>query len=106
MTVKVKHIKGGRSQEYQVTPSNRSLLESLEAQKAKLSFGCRSGSCGACIVTVSEGNKLLSPADPMETDTLSRCANGASSRLACRAQLEAAEGTLVIETPEADGDVY
>lgn len=106
MAVKVKHLKDGRTSEYAIAPSERSLLETLEAQKARMPFGCRAGSCGACLVTVTEGEKLLSPVDPMEADTLSRCSRGPGARLTCRAHLVAGEGTLVLESPEADGDVY
>lgn len=107
MAVKVKHLKDGRTSQYEIAPSSdRSLLELLEAQKAKMPFGCRAGSCGACLVTVTEGEKLLSPVDPMEGDTLSRCSHGPGSRLACRAHLLQGEGALALESPEADGDVY
>ena len=64
---------------------NSPLLDELEKQKIVLSFGCRSGSCGVCRVSIHKGLELLGPVGVIEADTLSRCQDGPEVRLACQA---------------------
>jgi ferredoxin len=80
------------------------LLDHAESKGLVLPYGCRSGSCGACRVTIFKGLDLLQPMAPIEEDTLLRCEDPPNVRLACQAQPRAgAQGDLELEpAPEID----
>ncbi|MBS1984734.1 MAG: (2Fe-2S)-binding protein [Bdellovibrionales bacterium] len=79
------------------------LLGAAEDVGGKLPFGCRSGSCGACLVEVIQGRDALGAPDPVEQDTLSRCEGPHGSRLACRAHLTPQnEDTLELRIPASE----
>jgi ferredoxin len=51
-------------------------------------FGCRSGSCGACVIEVLEGLASLGEPDPDELDFLEDLGRtGGGHRLACQCRL-------------------
>jgi ferredoxin len=66
---------------------NKTILEHFLDRNLEFPHGCKSGSCGACICSLSESD-CLSPSLTMEKNTLER--NGYLEphiRLACRAKL-------------------
>jgi len=74
------------------------LLDLFDAQKIKLPFGCRSGSCGACRVKILKGLELLDVRGPTEEDTLRRCQDPEDIRLACQVTLKpGATGEIEVE---------
>jgi ferredoxin len=65
----------------------QSLCEHLTIQNSPILFGCRTGICGTCLVTV-RGN--IPPADQAEQELLDVLApNTPNARLACQIQLTA-----------------
>lgn len=68
------------------------ILDAFEKIQMLLPQGCRSGSCGVCVVEVIEGCEHLIPAGQIELNTLSRLyseelSRGKKLRLACRSQI-------------------
>jgi len=81
----------------EIRDSNLALLDVAEEAGLKLPYGCRSGSCGGCRVVVEQGASMLEARTPIEEDTLIRCQDPETVRLACRARFaEGAEGELVL----------
>jgi ferredoxin len=81
-------------------PSNNqeSLLEWIETKSQIISYGCRVGSCGTCMVEVISGAENLQEMTPQEEDTLSRMRKSPLCRLACRARLkDDASGVIVLK---------
>lgn len=59
-----------------------------ETPQRLIPFGCRSGSCGACVVEVLEGDGALGEPDDDELDFLDDLGrSGGNHRLACRCRL-------------------
>ncbi|CAM5549892.1 MULTISPECIES: 2Fe-2S iron-sulfur cluster-binding protein [Streptomyces] len=57
-------------------------------QLRPIPFGCRSGSCGACVIEVLEGLGSLGEPDPDELDFLEDLGRtGGTHRLACQCRL-------------------
>ena len=77
---------------------NLPLLDHCEDAGIAIPFGCRAGSCGSCRVQIIEGAALLQAVGPMERDTLDRCGDDESLRLACRAKFASTQavGSLKI----------
>ena len=56
----------------------------VESLGASVSFGCRAGMCGTCVVTVAEGAGHLSCATLDEMKTLEEIGAKPGQRLACQ----------------------
>lgn len=50
----------------------KTLYDLFDDQKIELPHGCLSGSCGACLVQICEGNEYLSAPNLMELETIKR----------------------------------
>ncbi|MFE5512128.1 2Fe-2S iron-sulfur cluster-binding protein [Streptomyces sp. NPDC056529] len=60
-----------------------------ETSQQLIPFGCRSGSCGACVIEVLEGFGSLGEPDDDELDFLEDLGRtGGSHRLACQCRLQ------------------
>lgn len=73
------------------------ILDAFDKINVELPNGCRSGSCGVCVIEVLSGSEQLSPISSIEQNTLQRLypealQRQAQLRLACRAQLIAPSG--------------
>lgn len=55
-----------------------------EREETFLSFGCRNGMCGTCLVTVVSGMRHLNPPTKEEETTLGELGAGINQRLACQ----------------------
>lgn len=104
--MKVLVLKDGSEKTYELKDGDASapLLERLESAGAKMPHGCRSGSCGSCLIWIQAGAECLKPVDAIEQDTLSRCAHGETKRLACRARVRESIEELRIEVPKPTED--
>lgn len=72
---------------------NENILDAFEKCQIELPQGCRSGTCGVCVVEILQGEEALTPASQIELNTLSRLYHHkikaqVNLRLACRAQLK------------------
>nr|WP_244197951.1 2Fe-2S iron-sulfur cluster-binding protein [Caballeronia ptereochthonis] len=71
-------------------PANSSLTElefELHGQES-ISFGCRSGACGACVIEVMSGAEALGARAPCERNFLASLGfDGEQFRLACQCRL-------------------
>lgn len=80
-------------------PAGANLSEHLTAATAPLLFGCRTGLCATCLVTV-EGEGEVEPPDADEAEILDLFAPGdPTARLAC--QLRASGALALRRHPEA-----
>lgn len=61
------------------------LLDAFDDARAPVAFGCRSATCGICLLEVLEGGERLAAPDPVEAIALEELATSATDRLACRA---------------------
>ncbi|WP_434587162.1 2Fe-2S iron-sulfur cluster-binding protein [Streptomyces sp. A5-4] len=70
-------------------PAGSPLTEvEYESEQRLIPFGCRSGSCGACVVEVLEGFGSLGEPDDDELDFLEDLGRtGGNHRLACQCRL-------------------
>jgi ferredoxin len=68
--------------------TEKTLLDLAEENGVALPYGCRAGSCGSCRVQIAEGRELLVAPGAMEMDTLARCEDDDSVRLACRSKFK------------------
>ncbi|MEU2060937.1 2Fe-2S iron-sulfur cluster-binding protein [Streptomyces sp. NPDC013455] len=70
-------------------PAGSALTEvEYETSQRLIPFGCRSGSCGACVIEVLEGLEGLGEPDDDELDFLEDLGRtGGSHRLACQCRL-------------------
>ncbi|MET9119096.1 2Fe-2S iron-sulfur cluster-binding protein [Streptomyces longwoodensis] len=70
-------------------PAGSPLTEvEYEVQQRPIPFGCRSGSCGACVIEVLDGLASLGEPDPDELDFLEDLGRtGGTHRLACQCRL-------------------
>ena len=71
-------------------PADAALTEvEFETSQKLIPFGCRSGSCGACVIEVLEGPDSLGEADDDELDFLEDLGKpGGNHRLACQCRLQ------------------
>jgi ferredoxin len=80
-------------------PHNSILTALEEVQKKGISFGCRSGACGACLIEILEGIPSLTKADNMERMFLVTLGYSEECyRLACQCRLQ---GDIVIRPVNA-----
>lgn len=64
--------------------------------EAGLPFGCRAGTCGTCVITVTAGEENLDPPGFVEEDTLGVVGEaGPGRRLACQVILR--DGDITVE---------
>jgi ferredoxin len=69
-------------------PYNAHLSDAAELQLGGLTFGCRSGMCGICLIEVLDGVENLSRPEEKESQFLEWLGHeGDSKRLACQCQL-------------------
>ncbi|MEW1698405.1 2Fe-2S iron-sulfur cluster-binding protein [Streptomyces sp. NPDC093249] len=82
-------------------PSGSLLTEvEYETSQRLIPFGCRSGSCGACVIEVLEGFGNLGEPDHDELDFLEDLGRtGGSHRLACQCRLRGDATVRVTDTP-------
>lgn len=69
------------------------LIEVAEENSTFLSFGCKSGMCGTCLITVVSGSESLPRPEPQESETLENMGATANHRLAC--QLKITEDIII-----------
>jgi ferredoxin len=80
-------------------PYNSMLTDLEEVQKKGVSFGCRSGACGACLIEILEGISSLAKADDMEKMFLVTLGYSEECyRLACQCRLH---GDIIIRPVNA-----
>lgn len=70
------------------------LLDVCDDLHAPVSFSCRDGNCGTCVVDILEGADLLDEPSDHEKRTLAETHAPAGSRLACRASVTGTRGVL------------
>jgi len=75
-------------------PVGTSLQRIADAAGADITFGCRTGSCGTCRVSVVEGLEQCSEPGPEERDFLKGLDAPADQRLACQVTVH---GDVAIE---------
>ncbi len=56
------------------------------------------GACGRCMISILEGEALLSSVEPHECEVLTRNGAAPGVRLACQARLRAADGEVILTT--------
>ena len=65
-------------------PDGAEVMSLVDELGASVSFGCRSGMCGTCVVTVVEGQASLSRPSSDELKTLEETCAKPGQRLACQ----------------------
>lgn len=72
-----------------ILPAKARLTEvEFETSQKPIPFGCRSGSCGVCVIEVLEGSKSLGEPDDDELDFLEDLGRpDGNHRLACQCRL-------------------
>lgn len=75
-------------------PPGERLIDALDDARAPVELGCRSATCGVCMVEVVEGAGALAPPDPIERVALDELEAEPGDRLACRAAIGAAVGEV------------
>lgn len=68
-------------------PAGTRVIEISEKVGAGITYGCREGDCGTCIMQVTEGWNSLSDASVLEDKILRDNFAGRHNRLACQAQV-------------------
>lgn len=68
-------------------PAGTRVIEVSEKVGAGLTYGCREGECGTCIMKVTEGWDHLSEPSVLEDKVLRENMAGKHNRLACQAQV-------------------
>jgi ferredoxin len=63
------------------------LIELCDAHITPLNFGCRAGSCGACLIRVDAGMENLSGVTDVEEILLPELTDDPNARLACQVSL-------------------
>jgi ferredoxin len=70
-------------------PSGKTLAEDLHIKNSPVLFGCRTGVCGTCVVSVAKGYDALPPPDDDEKEILELYAEGVpQARLACQIDVQ------------------
>lgn len=88
----------GDSEEVKLS-GETNILSELEDKSIYADYGCRSASCGVCACKVLEGSEALSPADPVEQDTISYLdKRDFPVRLICRAQVVDINARIVLKS--------
>ncbi|MDX9700211.1 MAG: 2Fe-2S iron-sulfur cluster binding domain-containing protein [Rhodocyclaceae bacterium] len=68
-------------------PAGTRLIEVSEKVGAGITYGCREGECGTCMMKISSGGEHLSSPSVLEDKVLKENYAGAATRLACQAQV-------------------
>lgn len=68
-------------------PAGTRLIEVSEKIGAGLSYGCREGECGTCMMKIVSGAENLALPSVLEDQVLKENYAGVSNRLACQAQV-------------------
>ena len=69
-------------------PHDSHLSDAAELQLAGLTFGCRQGMCGICVIEVLDGAERMSRPDQRESDFLEFLGHEPGrNRLACQCRL-------------------
>ncbi len=68
-------------------PAGTRLIEVSEKIGAGITYGCREGECGTCMVTVTSGMEHMSERSVLEDKVLQENMAGRDQRLACQAQV-------------------
>ena len=68
-------------------PAGTRLIEISEKVGASITYGCREGDCGTCIMKVTEGWNNLTEPSVLEDKILRENMAGKHNRLACQAQV-------------------
>jgi ferredoxin len=68
-------------------PAGTRLIEVSEKVGAGLTYGCREGECGTCMMKIVSGAENLGSPSVLEDKVLKDIYAGAADRLACQAQV-------------------
>ncbi|MBC9073024.1 2Fe-2S iron-sulfur cluster binding domain-containing protein [Thauera sp. CAU 1555] len=68
-------------------PAGTRLIEVSEKVGAGLTYGCREGECGTCMMKIVSGAEHLASPSVLEDKVLKDIYAGAADRLACQAQV-------------------
>ncbi len=68
-------------------PAGTRIIEISEKVGSGITYGCREGDCGTCIMKVTEGWDNLTVASVLEDKILRENMAGKHNRLACQAQV-------------------
>lgn len=68
-------------------PEGTDVMSWVDELGASVSFGCRSGMCGTCVVTILEGAAHLPAASREEKETLEMAGARPDQRLACQLKI-------------------
>jgi len=68
-------------------PAGTRLIEISEKVGASITYGCREGECGTCIMKIKSGMEHMSQRSVLEDTVLQENMAGRSDRLACQAQV-------------------
>ena len=68
-------------------PAGTRVIEISEKVGSGITYGCREGDCGTCMMKVDEGWKHLSEPSVLENKILQENYAGKHNRLACQAQV-------------------
>ena len=68
-------------------PAGTRVIEISEKVGSGITYGCREGDCGTCLMTVTSGHEGLSEPSILEEKILRENLAGKNDRLACQAQI-------------------
>lgn len=68
-------------------PAGTRLIEVSEKIGAGLTYGCREGECGTCMMKIVSGAENLAAPSVLEDQVLKENYAGVANRLACQAQV-------------------
>jgi len=77
-------------------PAGTPLMQVAEENGSSITFSCRVGVCGSCIVNVDKGMENLSPKTDVEKSTLEALGAKPNQRLACQCVVN---GDVEVENP-------
>lgn len=77
-------------------PEGTRFLEFCQESGAAHDFGCTVGSCGTCVLVLTQGAENVVPATDEEMETVEMCTD-ADARLGCQLVVN---GDIVVEKPE------
>lgn len=68
-------------------PAGTRLIELSEKVGAGITYGCREGECGTCLMTIVSGMENMSERSVLEDKVLKEILASRQQRLACQAQV-------------------
>ncbi len=68
-------------------PAGTRLIEISEKVGASITYGCREGECGTCMMKITSGMENMSQRSVLEDKVLQENMAGRHDRLACQAQV-------------------